>query len=250
MASHKALSFTADIAEVMLRNGAETYRVEETIHFVLKALTGNEGESFVSPTSVICTKKEGDELTTVVRRIRKRTVNFEKVDRANDLSRRLTAGKVSLEGAVAELEAINNKNNHSYWGSVLTAAVCCGFFVFIFGGVWQDGIAAGITGFFLYMLREGIGKLELSNFMSDIIGGAMVAFMASVLVSLGIGQEVRVIIVSAIMLLVPGVALTNAFRDILEGDYLAGMSRLAEALFVAVCIALGVGMVLRLGIIA
>ena len=46
------------------------------------------------------------------------------------------------------------------------------------------------------------------------------------------------------MLLVPGVALTNAFRDILNGDILSGVIRIVEAIIIAIGIALGVGIVL------
>ena len=43
------------------------------------------------------------------------------------------------------------------------------------------------------------------------------------------------------MPLVPGLAMTTAFRDILQGDYLSAGSRILEALMVAVCVAIGIG---------
>ena len=49
------------------------------------------------------------------------------------------------------------------------------------------------------------------------------------------------IIISAIMPLVPGVAITNAVRDTLQGDYITGSSRMLEAFIKAASIALGVG---------
>ena len=49
------------------------------------------------------------------------------------------------------------------------------------------------------------------------------------------------VIISAIMPLVPGVAITNAIRDTLQGDYLSGGARVLEAFLKAASIALGVG---------
>ena len=50
------------------------------------------------------------------------------------------------------------------------------------------------------------------------------------------------------MLLVPGLAITNAIRDTIHGDLLAGITRAAEAFLIAVSIAVGTGSVLSLWI--
>ena len=249
MDSYKRLNFIADIAETMIRNGAETYRVEETIQFVLRKLTDNAGESFVSPTIIICTEICDGDIKTITRRIKGRGVNLNKVNLANDLSRRITSGQVSMEEAIVELEDINKSDNYSLLQSLATVFVCCGAFVFIFDGTYADTVAAGMIGVFLYAFREFLSRLQMSNFVSDILGGALVSVLALLAVDLGIGRNLNAIIISAIMLLVPGVTLANSFRDVLEGDYLSGMSRLLEAIFVAVCIAIGVGVVLRLGVL-
>jgi uncharacterized membrane protein YjjP (DUF1212 family) len=45
--------------------------------------------------------------------------------------------------------------------------------------------------------------------------------------------------IGVLMLLVPGAALTNAMREIMAGDILSGISRIAEVLLLASAIALG-----------
>ena len=50
----------------------------------------------------------------------------------------------------------------------------------------------------------------------------------------------RGIIIGALMVLTPGVALTMGVRDILNGDYLSGSIRLLDALLIAGSIAGGV----------
>jgi uncharacterized membrane protein YjjP (DUF1212 family) len=54
-------------------------------------------------------------------------------------------------------------------------------------------------------------------------------------------------VVGAIMILVPGIAITNALRDIMGGQLVSGVARSAEALAVAIGVASGVGLVLGLG---
>ena len=62
---------------IMLENGAETYRVEDTIHHILKLYPHSESSSFVVATGIIVTlyEKEKQPLT-VVKRIRRRNVNL------------------------------------------------------------------------------------------------------------------------------------------------------------------------------
>lgn len=49
----------------------------------------------------------------------------------------------------------------------------------------------------------------------------------------------RQIIIGNIMLLIPGVALTNSIRDMISGDIMAGMLRFCEACLVSLAIAAG-----------
>ena len=65
--------------------------------------------------------------------------------------------------------------------------------------------------------------------------------MAVIAVLFGHLINMDVVIISSIMPLVPGVAITNAVRDTLQGDYLSGMARILEVFLKAAAIALGVG---------
>ena len=51
-----------------------------------------------------------------------------------------------------------------------------------------------------------------------------------------------VVISGSILPLVPGVAITNAIRDTLQGDYLSGGTRAIEAFVMATSIAIGIGL--------
>ena len=57
------------------------------------------------------------------------------------------------------------------------------------------------------------------------------------------------VIMGAVMVLVPGVTMTTALRDMLSGELVSGVSRGAEALAVAVAVAAGVAGVLSLGVL-
>ncbi|MDD3931566.1 MAG: threonine/serine exporter family protein, partial [Eubacteriales bacterium] len=55
-------------------------------------------------------------------------------------------------------------------------------------------------------------------------------------------SQVDLIIIGTLMNLVPGVAITNSMRDIIAGDFVSGLTKLTEAVIIAVAIALGTGL--------
>ena len=55
----------------------------------------------------------------------------------------------------------------------------------------------------------------------------------------GIGISADKIIIGNIMMLIPGIALTNSVRDLIGGDIIAGTLRFSEAGLIAVAIAGG-----------
>lgn len=63
----------------------------------------------------------------------------------------------------------------------------------------------------------------------------------------GIGENLDKIMIGGIMLIIPGVALTNSVRDLLLGDVITGLLRLCESLLVAASVAAGFAVALLIG---
>ena len=68
---------------------------------------------------------------------------------------------------------------------------------------------------------------------------AAAAGLALMLVRSGVGNSVEAVTIGTLMLLVPGISLTNAMREIMGGDVISGVNRMAEVILVATAIALG-----------
>ncbi|WP_295584409.1 threonine/serine exporter family protein, partial [uncultured Oscillibacter sp.] len=75
------------------------------------------------------------------------------------------------------------------------------------------------------------------------------SLLSLLLVRAGLGTNVDLVTIGVLMLLVPGVALTNAMREIVAGDTYSGLSRTAEAILIAMGIALGAAVGLGIGYI-
>lgn len=244
----KLFSFALLAGEIMLRNGAETYRVEDTINRILKTSNFEIVESFVTPTGIFATMDDPSiEMITYVKRVEKRTIHLRKIALANDISRKYCSGIISLDDAYDNLLQVKDESPYGPLAMIIAVSLVAGFFTIMFGGSYKDMIVSIIIGLCLSLLQLFLSKFDSSRFFYDMIGGGLIALLALILTKyIYIGDNLNVIIIGSIMPLVPGVAITNGIRDTIEGNLVAGISRMLEAFIIAASIAIGVGVVLKL----
>ena len=113
------------------------------------------------------------------------------------------------------------------------------FFALFFGGGLLDFLAAGACGLAVGCCLIFGKKLLGSNlFFRTVLCAAVAAGMALMLIQSGVGENFEVVTIGTLMLLVPGMALTNAMREIVNGDIISGINRTAEAILTAAAISL------------
>jgi uncharacterized membrane protein YjjP (DUF1212 family) len=78
--------------------------------------------------------------------------------------------------------------------------------------------------------------------VSGIIAGALTIFTKGIYPPINIDK----VIAGAIMILVPGLAITSAIKDALKGDLVSSISRIGEALLVVVAVGAGVGLMITI----
>ena len=127
---------TARLAgRLLLENGAETYRVEDTVSFICKT-GGLTDVSVISlPTGTIYSFVDEDGVPhSEVVRTKSRTTNLSVVSRVNAISRAVTAGTLSMEQGFAQLEELSRTPPQPLWQGLLANGLSASFFVGSFGG--------------------------------------------------------------------------------------------------------------------
>ena len=126
-------------------------------------------------------------------------------------------------------------------------------------GVTLDGLPAGLaldmdalSAFFCGLvvgacLLFGGKWLGSNSFLRTLVCSGIASLLSLLLVRAGLGSNVDLVTIGVLMLLVPGVALTNAMRELVAGDTYSGLSRTAEAILIAMGIALGSAVGLGIG---
>ena len=239
----KLLVETAALAgELMLTSGAETFRAEDTMAHILRKGTTARVTPLALTTSILVTlEDENQEPLTIVRRVHSGSTKLNRIVRINEISREYCADQITLEDAYLQLTNLKECEYNHFLYNLGTIAIAVGF-SFFFGGTWIDALSALCVSSVLALFITFGKKAKITGFISTALSCAGMAFACSFLQnSLLPTMNMDTVIISSLMPVVPGVAITNAIRDTLQGDYISGCARILEALLKAASIAVGVG---------
>lgn len=241
---HEVLDTAMDAGNILLENGAELTRVEDTMDRICRHY-GVDGSFFILSNGIFTTGScRMDPGFARVRHIPVNRAQLNRVVAINQLSRDIEKKDLSLEEVQHEIERIRTLPGERRWLQILAAGIGSAGFCYMFGGSLYDSAASFITGMLLWVLWLFVCMPHLSRILGHLTGGAAAAMLSLLLFSMGFGDSLSHMIIGAVIPLVPGVPFTNGIRDIAAGDYLAGIVRLLDALLVFMCIAIGVGFVL------
>lgn len=274
----QALQLATEAGHILLENGAEISRVEETMTRIASAY-GIEDESFfVLSNGIIATGQHYARAEFIPIK----GTQLAKVVEVNQLSRDVTAGErgneldVDMSQIVSTYQRINvstiltNSRNNTFkpmpvetlrqriqairtmpgkvwWEMVLGIALGVSSFSILFGGSLVDAMATLVSGVLLGLFMTFVSP-HLSRLMGNVAGGLVGGLLCILLYRLAVGIEglpqlhLANMIIGTIIALVPGVPFTNGMRDLANEDYIAGTTRLTDAFLAFLCIALGVAL--------
>ncbi|MBQ0079480.1 MAG: threonine/serine exporter family protein [Eubacterium sp.] len=245
----KVLMLAVYAGEIMMKNGAEIYRVEDTIVRMCSACGIKSTEVFSTPTGIFISIDPGDdsqEAQTYIKRMRGLTTDMGKISLVNNFSRRFTSDDTSVEEAMAILRKIDGKRTYHTQIRIMAAALVAMCFCVIFGGGFPDALIACVAGGASYTISAYLSKYEINYFIHGFLCCAAASIIALLLCGVVPNTSYQPIIIGTLMIYVPGVAITNSIRDFLSGDMLSGLARMADAVITAASLAAGAGIVIQI----
>ena len=240
MNREELLSVALDIGEQMLISGAEVGRVEAAIRYICTAYGCRRTDVFTITSSIVLSLEDSEGIHgTQTRRITGTKTDLTRVHRLNDLSRRICRDKPDYETVRKELETIDATPKFPLWLEVLSSGLIAFAFAVFFGGSWVDGLVAAVLGCGLRLVTWLLQKAAMNAIFTNVVAAFLLSLSAILLTRYGLGHDANKIIIGNIMLLIPGIALTNARRDLISGDIMTGFLRFLDAVLVAAAIAAG-----------
>ena len=232
MDSDKLLNLATSLGCLLAESGAEISRVEESVYRLLQAYQGKDAQVFAIPSCLIVSlMAEDGRPVTRMRRISAHGTDLELLESCNALCRQLCRTVPPLDEARAMVDRLPASCRRHRPATVLLGyGIAPAFFCPLFGGGFWDSLSAFFCGLVVgTCLLFGGRWLGSNSFLRTLVCSGIASLLS--------------------LLLVPGVALTNAMREIVAGDTYSGLSRTAEAILIATGIALGAAVGLGIGYI-
>ena len=229
-----------DFGELMLSVGAEVNRVEDTLERLGLAYGAARMNVFVITSSMVVTMSlpDGRDLTQTRRILSPGGTDFSALEALNALSRRCCRQPLCAADLAGELAAVRRSRVRPavlYFGSALAAGSCTLFF----GGHALDSLSAALFGLVICFLQQKLSPECPNRMVFNLLSALAVGTGISLWSTLSPLFHMDLIMIGDIMLLIPGVAMSNAVRDMMVGSPISGAMRLIETLLWAAALAMG-----------
>ena len=228
--------------ERLVESGAETYRVEDTMMRILAHSQSSSYQAFAYSTGLFASINDEEmKSQTQLRRIHTRSINLNAIATVNSISRAFCADEIDLESALDQLTQMT-LNPYTPTQANLGILLLVGGFSLLLGGSLIDASLSLLNALLLSIFVKLSLKLKANSFIETLGGASLITLGAYLIHHLFPMTHLEILIVSSMMPLVPGTAITNAIRDTLYGDYMSGAARALEAIVIAASVAIGVGL--------
>ena len=227
--------------KIIMENGGETYRAEETINRMGRGFGLGQVDSFAVPSGLFISYRNADsDPVTSVRRVRRQSRNLTRVDEVNQVSRRVSSGEMNCREALAQLREIEcHPGSFAGMWCLPAAFLCAAGFTLLFGGNLPSLAAAGFVAALVQLMESALARFRTRGLAASILGGFFTTLLPLLLALLFPVLQTELVVAGAVMPLVPGLAMTNAVQDTMRGDMVSGLSHGAQAILTAFLIAGG-----------
>ena len=231
-------------AQMVLENGGETYRVEETGMRMASGLDMEDVNIVAFPTSLFVNVNGFSR----IRRITHRGTNSSRLARINDISRQVERGELGADEAEAALRAIADDPGWRQGTLILAYGVSAASFSLLFGGTAGALLVALLVGMLVQAIQPLFSRMAMGTLLFNFCGGSLTALLCQLTSHIIPYGDVNAAIIGGIMPMLTGLLMTTAVRDTMYGDLISGIARAVEALLLAGCVALGVYVGLKLAV--
>ena len=242
----KVLAIAIEVGCGLLSCGCPVGRVELAVEYICNAYGAAAVSVSTFPSMIIAGVKIADgSQVSQLKRVYSISNNFAKMEAYNQLSRDICAKKYPVDEARELVDKLRYSHNQSKIVTALSAGVGAAAFTVFYGGSLIDAIPGGLIGGLMAYLSCIFARLAFNGyartFMLSLIGGVLSTFMCWLISLTGLVCHLSTVMMGTIMIVIPGLLLCNAIRDLFSGDTYSGTSELLNAVITTLAIVAGYG---------
>lgn len=235
-------AFVLELGTRLHECGTPADRLEQTLEMVSERL-GLVGSFFSTPTSLWAGFGEPENQRVLLARIRGGDVNLERLLRVDAVAGRIIRGEATPGEARRELRLIDRwPPRYPLWLTLLCFAIASAAAAIFLGGSWSDSASAGIIGLLIGgLVTATAGNRDIAR-LTEFLAGLAAAAGATALAMLLPNASMTIITLAGVIILVPGLTLTVALRELAARHLVSGTARLTHALMIFIAIGFGVAL--------
>lgn len=248
MEAKQVLEIALSAGQMLISNGAEAYRVEETIENICNSYN-LECECLVTAKGVFVSILDGDNgKVTSLKKIRTSRVDLYRIELINSFSRNIRNNLISYDEARKILKDIESAPYFTLPVRLFAASMTSFIYTLFFNGTIYDAMISATISLGIYYILEKISRVGFFPFFQFFFSGLIIGGVSLITESLLPVTSKGNVITGAIMILLPGVALTNGIKDIIYDNFVSGLVKFGEAMLIITAIGAGIATALSLSI--
>jgi uncharacterized membrane protein YjjP (DUF1212 family) len=232
--------------DILIRSGAEIYRVEDTIKRICIAYN-IKCESYVTPTGIFISTTpcdNNDDTISLMKRVESREVDLHKIALVNTFSRSLQKNPLPYDEAINELNKIQSSPSFNMKVRLICAGITAFIYTLVFNGTALDGLFAFFICQVIYLYKDFTAKTGFFQIFDSFICGIIAASLSIISGKIVPSLNVDSVIIGSIVILVPGLIMTGGIKDAIHGDMVTSTARLLEAFLIIVSLGAGIAVML------
>ncbi|MFT4178120.1 MAG: threonine/serine exporter family protein [Thermomonas sp.] len=245
------IAFVVEVAEHLHTYGTTAQRLEGAIESVSRRL-GLECEPWVNPTGMILafsdpTRPAGESDTTRVIRLGLGDTNLYKLCEADRIAEDVMTGRMQIADGLAALRALDRPVSQrgkimQVLGFALASAAVAGLLQL----PWLDIGTAAAIGLLIGLLDIAAQQRPRLQEAFEAVAGLIAGGVAIAVSSLIGPLNLNTVIIAAVIVLLPGMALTNAMNELTSRHLVSGTARFAGALTTIIKLTIGTAIALAI----
>jgi len=243
------IAFVVELARHLHAYGTTAQRLEGAIESVSRR-TGLHCEPWVNPTGMILAFKDparpaGESDTTRVVRLGLGDTDLYKLCEADRIAEDVMAGRLQIRAGLAALQALERGIG---WRGRVMQLLGFGLASAAVAGLlrlpWLDIAVAGLIGLLIGVLDIVAQRRPRLSEASDALAGLVAGTVAIAVSGTVAPLNLNTVIIASLIVLLPGMALTNAMNELTSRHLVSGTARFAGALATILKLTIGTAIAL------
>lgn len=242
--------FIIRLGKALHKFGTPAYRMEAHLQTVASFL-GIYASFIVTPTSltfILADNEDHQEYNHMVR-VTPGDIDLGSLARTDELVDELSSGQRTLSEAIERLDEIVNKPNpYGRFLTFLAFGASSGAFAMLMHTSWNDVFWSTLLGLLCCLFVFWAERSKRVTAMLEPLAALVCALLASLIAQYDPSINANLVVLSAVIAFIPGLALTLGFSELAERNLISGTARIMDAIMVLFKLFFGAILGMALGV--